>query len=113
MNVDMEQLDLLIQKGRELKALLEENPEILDFLKAIKETKDIKAIMPIKSDALIHAGEAAEVLGVNKACIYKYVKHGLLTPYYTPGSDFMKFWLSEVMDLPSTERGGAFLEKTS
>lgn len=80
---------------QELRALAEAlTPEVLQFLKLSQNA--CTSILPIKGDVLVRQGEAAEVLGVSKAAITRFVNDGLLTPYYTPNSQQRKFWLSEV-----------------
>ncbi len=97
--VNITELDALVEKGRELQALLKESPGILHFLQLVKETGQSVAVLPAQSDALICAGEAAGILKVDRGCIYRYEKAGLLQAYYTPGSPRKKFWLSEVKGL--------------
>ena len=70
--------------------------ELQPFLEVIREL-DGKIFLP--SDRLIRAGEAAQILGVSKAAIGSFVKHGLLTPLYV-NSEQKKFWLSQVKALP-------------
>lgn len=99
--VSMADLDALVAKGRELQAILKESPSVLQFLQLVKETGQNMAVLPVQSDALICAGEAAGILKVDRGSIYRYEKEGLLKAYYTPGSPRKKFWLSEVKGLVS------------
>ena len=95
--ISLETLEVLIKKGRELKQLLKETPEILEYLRLLEKfSNGERSIIPIPTDKLVKSGEAAEVLGVNKATIDNYSKAGILTPLYTAGSNHKKFWLSEV-----------------
>jgi len=98
--VNMDDLSALVDKGRELQTILRGNPDIIQFLQLMKDTGESMAAMPVKTDTLIRAGEAADVLGVDKGLIYTYVREGVLRPYYTPHSRHMKFWLSEVKQVP-------------
>lgn len=94
------EIEALLEKGRELKTLLAEAPEIITFLGLMKDLGEEKVILPVKTDTLIRAGQAAVILGIDKATIYRYVREGLLRPYYTPHSTHMKFWLSDVKAIP-------------
>ena len=94
--ISLETLNALIEKGKELKALLKETPEILEYLRLTDKLNGEKNILPIVSDRLIRAGEAAEVLGVNSATICRYAREGILTPFKVDGSNQNKFWLSQV-----------------
>ena len=100
----MTDLEAMVEKGRELQTLLTDTPEILSFLELMRDMKDGKAIMPVKTDTLILAGQAASILSVDKATIYRYVREGILRPYYTPHSSYMKFWLSDVKAVPQEVR---------
>lgn len=75
--------------------------ELQPFLETLKEF-DGKDIVPIPTDRLIRAGEAAQILGVNQSTIGAFVKAGLLKPLYV-NSDQKKFWLSQVKALPRTK----------
>ena len=88
--IAMNDLNALVAKGQELKAILTETPEILSFLRLIKDLGDGKAVLPAQTDALVFAGQAAKVLGVDKATIYRYVKDGILKPYYTPYCSYIE-----------------------
>lgn len=72
--------------------------DLQPFLELVREL-DGKDIVPIPTDRLIRAGEAAQILGVNQSAIGAFVKAGLLTPLYV-NSDQKKFWLSQVKSLP-------------
>lgn len=97
--IKMNDLEALVEKGRELKALLQETPEILSYLKLVNDMSDKKVILSGATDVLLRAGQAAKVLGTDKSTIYRYVREGLLHPRWTPHSQYMKFWLSEVRGL--------------
>ena len=92
--ISLEQLNALITAGEKLKKLLTDTPEIIEYLRLIQDSD--KNVLPIKSDVLIRAGEAAKILCVSKGTISHYVKVGILTPLFTPESTQMKFWLSQV-----------------
>ena len=95
--ISLESLNLLVERARELQKLLTESPEILEYLRLIRQGEN--NILPIKSDVLIRVGEAAKILCVSKATIYKYAVDRKLTPYYTANSEQMKFWYSDVKAL--------------
>lgn len=101
--IEMADLDALVEKGRELKALLQETPEILSYLKLVNDMSDKKVVLSGATDVLLRAGQAAKVLGTDKSTIYSYVREGLLRPKWTPNSKYMKFWLSEVRGLVREE----------
>ena len=83
----------MVEAGEKLKQLLTESPEILEYLRLIK---GVDVLFPAKSDVLIRTSEAAKFLGVSKNTIRHYVREKILTPMYTPNSNHMKFWLSDV-----------------
>lgn len=91
--LDLETLTKFTEQAYKLQSVTR---ELQPFFEMIKEL-DGKAIVP--TDRLIRAGEAAEILGVNKSTISAFCKAGLLTPLYV-NSDQKKFWLSEVKALP-------------
>ena len=104
--INLEALEKLLKKGRELKQLLKETPEILEYLRLLEKfSNGERSIIPIPTDKLVKSGEAAEVLGVNKATIDGYAKAGILTPLYTAGSTHKKFWLSEVKAVAKKANG--------
>lgn len=97
--VSIAEIEAIVEKGWELQALLKESPNIMQFLRLVKETGESMAALPALSDVLICAGEAANVLKVDRGSVYRYEKAGLLKAYYTPGSLRKKFWLSDVKEL--------------
>ena len=98
MEINLENLDALIAKGRELKQLLKDTPEIITYLRLMNESGG-KISLPKIDDVLIRSGEAAEILGVNKSAISHFVKTGQLRGYIVAGSSHLKFWRSEVKAL--------------
>ena len=90
----LENLTALIEKGQELKKLLQETPEIIEYLKLAESLSG--SILPIPSDRLICVSEAAKILKVSNSTICNYASSGILIPLYTAGSRHKKFWLSEV-----------------
>ena len=60
-----------------------------------------------KTDVLIRAHTAAEILCVSKSAIYGFERQGLLQSYYTPGSNHKKYWLSQVKAIAKKEGGKA------
>ena len=95
--ISLDSLDSLVNKGRELQKLLTETPEILEYLRLIKDGEN--NVLTTKTDVLVRVGEAAKILCVSKATIYRYAVERKLTPYYTADSKQMKFWYSEVKAL--------------
>ena len=102
--INISDLDAMVQKGQELKELLQGTPEILSFVKCLHNSGEKQIVLPINMDVLLRASQAAKVLGTDKTCIYRYVREGLLHPFYTPHSQYMKFWLSDVKALARKER---------
>jgi hypothetical protein len=94
----LDDLEAMIQKGKELQDLLRQSPEIVAFVEGIQQAKE--PVLLLENDRLVRAGEAASILGVNKTSIGEFVKQGLLTPYFTPGSSSRKFLLSELWKIP-------------
>lgn len=98
--LDVDALEGIVKQGMALKKLLKESPELMDFLKLVRDTGKDLAIVPAKADPYIEIGVAAKVLGTTKNRLYEFVKQGYLSPYYLPGGQQMKFLLSEVEALP-------------
>lgn len=96
--INLENLNTLVTKGRELQQLLTETPEILEYLRLI-QSGGANKILPTNTDKLVRIGEAAQILCVSKSLIYRYAAERTLTPYYTADSKQMKFWYSEVKAL--------------
>lgn len=99
-------IEAMVEKGKELQKLLQETPGIIRFMELMKELGDSAAILPAKADRLIRAGEAAQILGVDKNTIYRFAKEGRLTVLYTAGSNQKKFWLSDIIRLPERRDEG-------
>lgn len=93
--ISLDGLNTLIAKAKELKKILQENPEILEYMRLAEKFSDA-VILPIPTDRLVRAGEAAKILGVNPAKISEYADKKILTKLYVDGSSHSKFWLSEV-----------------
>ena len=93
--LDLEALRKFTAQAQKLQAIAR---DILPLIEAVKSL-DGKAILPTPADRLIHASEAAQILGVGKSSIGEFVRAGLLTPLYV-NSDQRRFWLSEVKALP-------------
>lgn len=96
--ITLDGLNTLITKAKELKKLLQENPEILEYMRLAEKFSDA-AVLPIPTDRLIRAGEAAKILEVNAAKISEYADKGILRKFYVDGSSHSKFWLSDVKAL--------------
>ena len=96
-------LDSVVDSLQRIKCLLHESPEVLRFLELLKETGVEHIVIPVTADKLIEASQAAEVLKVSKSRIGVYCRSGLLSAYYTPGSNNRKFWLRDVLALAQKE----------
>ena len=95
--IDLKALDVAIEKTVQLKKILNDSPELLEYLRLSKQVDKDSLLIP--TDRLIRAGEAAKVLCVSKEAVYCYVRKKILSAYYTPFSNQMKFWLSDVKKL--------------
>ena len=94
----MGDIDQLLEKARNLEALLKGSPEILAFATCLAEARE--PVVVLEKDRLVRAGEAASILGVNENTIGSYVKQGVLKAYQVPGCSHRKFKLSEIWALP-------------
>lgn len=81
-----------------MRKILESNPEIFEYMRLAEKFSDA-AILPLPTDRLVRAGEAAKILGVNPAKIGEYAEKKLLTKLHVEGSSQNKFWLSEVKSM--------------
>lgn len=97
--LDLDALQRFTEQARELQAIA---AELKSFLELIREL-DGKAILPMPTDRLIRAGEAAEILGVSQTTIGRFVSKGVLKPYYV-NSEQRRFKLSEVNSLIKEEQ---------
>ena len=97
--LDLDALQRFTEQARELQAIA---AELKSFLELIREL-DGKAILPMPTDRLIRAGDAAEILGVSQTTIGRFVKEGVLKPYYV-NSEQRRFKLSEVNSLITEEQ---------
>lgn len=102
--LNLDNLNMLVAKGLELQKLLHDSPEILEYLRLIRDVDTEKGTSAIGSDRLVRAGEAAKILCVKKETIYRYAMEKILTPMYTADSTHMKFWLSEVKSVARRAR---------
>ena len=97
--INLENLNALVEKAVELKQVLSESPEILQYLRLIKEIGAEKVEVPRVDDVLLRAGDAAKILGVGQSRINAYVREGKLSRYYVEGSSHSRFWRSQVKAL--------------
>ena len=95
--IDLKALDAAIEKTRQLKKLLTDTPELLEYLRLSKQVDKDCLLLP--ADRLIRTGEAAKVLCVSKGTVYHFARNKILPAYLTPGSNHLKFWLSDVKKL--------------
>lgn len=102
--MELDELCRAADKVQLLRAALDEKPELLTFLKLLKEQDCEGVVQPVMLDPLVTAGVAAKTLGVDKHTIYRYVKEGILQAWKTPHSRVMKFRVSEINALP--QKGG-------
>lgn len=98
----MNPLTEVLDAAKELKKILDENPEIVRFAELmVKQKGDI--VFPKVFDNLLSAGQAAKVLGVSRGTIYSYKERGLLPAYTLPDSSRVKFKASDVLGLAKKE----------
>lgn len=100
MTVSMEDLDALVAKAQQLKALLDE-PEVLAFARTLARNSD--PVLIIGTDRLVGTKEAAKMLGTNMNTIGQYVADGRLRPWYLPNNPRRKFKLSDIWKIPQQE----------
>lgn len=105
MEIDTEKLDALIKKAQELERLLKESPEIIAYLRLMKEIDAEKLNPPKIDDVLLRRGEAAKILGVSQGAISRYAKEGKLKRYLVAGSSHWRYWRSEVKALAQEVKG--------
>lgn len=96
--IKLKDLNALLEAARQLDSLLKESPEITAFAEVVKESREPVLVVP--QDRLILAHEAAKILCVNPSMISKYVRAGMLKPWYIPGSSSRRFKLADVWALP-------------
>ena len=102
--VDMKDLDNLVTKGQELKRLLTESPEIIEYMRLAQQGGG-DVLLPERMDHLISAKKAAFILGVGKSTVYRLESEGHLTAFYTPNSRTKKYWMSDVMRVATPAKG--------
>ena len=90
--LNLDALEKFTRKAQKLQAIAADLQPFLELINAFDGKE-------LPTDRLIRSHEAAQILGVGKATIGKFVKTGLLTPLYV-NSDQRRFWLSEVLKLP-------------
>lgn len=101
--IRVDDLNALLEAGRALDRLLKESPEIAAFADAVQQAKE--PVLVVEHDRLVRAGEASKILCVNRNQIGKWVSEGLLTAFYTPGSNSAKFKLSDLWKIPEVHHG--------
>lgn len=57
MEFNMQNLSELVQMGKQLQDMLENNPQVLEYLRLAQETGGHPVIAPVKVDKLIEAKE--------------------------------------------------------
>ena len=100
MEVNLEKLDKIVQKGQQLQELLEKNPQLLEFMRLVNATEGKAVLAPVKADKLIEAKEVASILKIPIGRVGEYVKAGYLTAYTTPPTTNRKYWISQVLAIP-------------
>lgn len=104
MSIDTELLDALLVKASQLKELLSANPDLVPFLQLLKDTGKETLELPVRKDRLVGPVEVRKILKISTARMEQYCKSGVLTAYYTPPKSDRKFWLSEVMSIPTRRK---------
>lgn len=100
-------LSALSTLSEQAKALQEavSDPRVLRFMELAAKLGHTPNVMPADTDILILPSEARAILRVSGTAISSYERNGLLTAYYTPGSDMKKYWRSEVVAIAQREPG--------
>lgn len=98
--MDLRELCTIADKVQALRTALDEKPEMLTFLKLLREQDCAGVVQPVMLDPLVTVSVAAKTLCVDRGTIYQYVKEGLLHPWKTPHSNRMKFRVSEINAIP-------------
>lgn len=99
----MNELEQTLQAGERIHEFLQQAPEVLEFLRLLKETGADQLLVPVRADKLISVGQAAEILKVSKNTIGEYYRRGLLPAYTTLDSGIRKFWMRDVLALAHRE----------
>lgn len=106
--MDVKELTAIADKLAVLKQALDEKPELLEFLRLLKEQDCDGVARPVMLDPLVTAGVAAKMLCVSKGAVYRMAEKGLLHVWKTPNSNLRKFKVSEINSIPQmVERGKA------
>ena len=97
--INLENLNVLVEKAVELKQVLSESPEILQYLRLIKEIGAEKVEVPRVDDVLLRAGDAAKILGVglHKCGVQRLMKMNLYVWRATSKRKCMKSSLKKLM----------------
>ncbi len=100
--MELQELDAFVTAATKLKDLLTANPAVLEYMRLAQGREAV--VMPFTTDYLVGAREAAKILSCDRNAIYRFVKEGKLTAYYTPDSTRKKFWISELRQLVKAGR---------
>lgn len=101
--IRVDDLNALLDAGRQLNELLKESPQIATFADAVQQAKE--PVLVVEHDRLVRAGEASKILCVNRNQISKWVHEGVLKAFYTPGSSSAKFKVSDLWKIPEVRNG--------
>ena len=100
MDINVEGLDQLVQKGQELSTILK-NQDVLRFMElAAQMGSTFSEIIPKRTDSLVFPSEVRSILRISNSTLKQYCREGRLTPVLTPPRGKTKFWLSQVLAIP-------------
>jgi excisionase family DNA binding protein len=94
--INLAVLDQLIEKVEKLKSILQETPQINEFINLMQKGIPDNFVIPQQADQLLSMNKVAKLLGVNSGRIYQYVAQGRLPFVYTPPTSGKKFRTSDV-----------------
>ena len=97
--MDIEALDQMVTKGRELQYILK-NKDVLRFMELAVQMGESFSVMPERTDSLVFPNEVRRILRISNSTLSQYCKEGRLTPVLTPPRGKTKFWLSQVLAIP-------------
>lgn len=100
----LEELNKHIKEAERLSKILEERPEILEYVKLVENGKATCDI----GESLLSVAECAKRLKVNRNTVYRYIDEGLLEGCYTPAPSRLKVRVSDlnkfIRNLPNTRQ---------
>lgn len=103
MNFNLDELEKAATLLQEMNSNAKDIVHMLELMKELNLDANTP-IIPVATDRLIGRGKAMKILNIGSTAFSTLVKNKQLTPLYIAGSSEMKFWLSEVMKVPSCSK---------